>query len=138
MIRLTLVDVALNHDTHDGGLALGDLLGKNLGNLGLVLVILVRVAVAAVNHQTLAHALLSEGLLGLGDALRIVVGALGTATEDDEAVLVAGSTDNGNDAGLGDGQEVMRVPDSANGVNGNTKRPIGAVLETNGETQTTS
>jgi len=39
-LLVALVDVALDHDTHDGGLALGNLLGEHSGNLGLVLVVL--------------------------------------------------------------------------------------------------
>lgn len=136
--RLTLVDVALNHDTHDTSLALLKLLRDFGGDLGLVLVVLARVAVAAVNHQALAQAALLKRGLSLGNALRIVVGAFGTATKDNEAVLVANGSDNGNDTGLGDGQEVMGVTDSTNGINGDTKGTVSTVLEADGERETAS
>lgn len=135
--RLALVDVALNHDAHNTSLAVLKLLRNFGSDLGLVLVVLIRIAVAAVNHQALAQAALLQRSLGLGDALRIVVGALGTATEDDEAVLVANGSDDGNDTRLGDGQEVMGMSDSANSINGNTQGTVSAVLEANGETEAT-
>jgi hypothetical protein len=100
-------------------------------------VVLERVAVAAVDHKSLSHTLLGQRLLGSGDALGVVVCALGTTSEDNEAVMVALSADNGDDTGLGDGKEVMGVLGSANGVNGHIQRAISAVLEADGETETT-
>ena len=47
---LTFVDVAFDHDAHDGGVAGGDLCGQRAGHFRLVEVILERVAVAAVDH----------------------------------------------------------------------------------------
>lgn len=132
----TLVDVALNHDTHDGILAFRDLFGQLGSNLGLVLVVLQRVSVAAVHHETLADALAPESGLGLGDAGGVVVGALGASAKNDEAVLVAISSDNGYNTGLGDGKEVVGVSDSADGVNGDAERAVGAVLEADRETET--
>jgi hypothetical protein len=99
----TFVDVTLDHNTHDSRLAGGNLLAKNSSNLGLVLVVLLRVAVAAVDHQTGSHALGLELSLGLTDAGGIVVGALLAAAQDDEAVGVADSADNGDNTGLSHG-----------------------------------
>lgn len=134
-LLVALVDVALNHETHDGRLALGNLLRDHGGNLGLVLVVLVGVAVRAVNHKALGDTLLVDGSLGLSDARGVKVGALGAAAQDDEAVLVAGGADNSDNARLGDGKEVVGVLDSANGINGNAKRAVGTVLEADGERQ---
>ena len=136
--QLTLVDVALDHDTHDALLAVGDLLGQAGGNLGLVLVVLERVAVAAVDHQALLKPSLSESGLGLGDALSIVVGATRATTQDDEAVLVANGAHDGHHTGLGHRQEVMGVFDGANGINGHSESAVGSVLEANGEAETAS
>lgn len=135
--KLTLVDVALNHDTHDGRLTPSNLASQVSGNLGLVLVVLERVSVAAVDHQTVSDALLLESRLGLGDASGVVVGTLGAASQNDEAVVVALSAHNSDDTGLGDGEEVVRVLGSANGINGNAEGAVGAVLETDGITETT-
>lgn len=43
-LLVTFADVGLNHDTNDGLLTLTELVTNNLGNLGLVLVVLGRVA----------------------------------------------------------------------------------------------
>ena len=134
---LTFVDVALDHDTHDGILALLDLLRQCGRHLGLVLVVLEGVAVAAVHHEPLPQPRLLEGSLGLGDALGVVVGAPGTAAQNDEAVLVADGTHNGNHAGLRDRQEVVGVLDSADRVDGDGEAPVGAILEAHREAQTT-
>lgn len=130
------MDVALNHDTHDGRLAGGNLLRQSGGHLGLVLVVLLGVPVAAVDHQTGLHALGVELGLGLGDALGVVVGALLAAAQDDEAVGVADGADNGDDTGLGDGEEVVGVLDRADGVDGDVEGAVGAVLEADGEGET--
>lgn len=53
LATLTLADVALNHDSDNGRLALGNLLGHIGCHLWLILVILVGVAVATIHHQTL-------------------------------------------------------------------------------------
>ncbi|KAI6761779.1 hypothetical protein HG531_002332 [Fusarium graminearum] len=101
LLQLTLVDVALDHDSHDAILALGDLTSDISSNLGLVLVILGRVSVAAVNHNSLSNALLLKRLLGKSNVLSIEVGALGTTSEDNEAVVVALGTNNGDNTRLG-------------------------------------
>lgn len=133
--RRTLVVITLNHDTHDSSLPLGDLLSNISSNLGLVPMILERITMAAVNHESRRNALLLQGSFGLGNASSVVVGPPSAASQDNKAVLVSSGADNGNDTGLGDGQEVVRMPDGANGVNGNAQRAVGAVLESHGEAQ---
>ena len=130
------LDVALNHDTHNGRLSSLDLLSNRMRNLWLVHVVLLRVAVAAVNHQARVHALGLELLTRLLDALRIVICALLSAAKDNEAVIVANGANNGDDTRLGDGKEVVRVLCGANGVNGDIESAVCAVLETNRERQT--
>ena len=98
--------------------------------------VLKTVAVTAIHHQSLPHTCLLQLLLCLGDALRIIVGALLTASQNDEAVVVADSAYNGDVAGFGDGEEVMRVPDSSNGVDCDLQAAICAVLEAYWERQT--
>lgn len=135
--RLTLVDVALDHDTHNAGLALGNLASKVCSDLGLILVVLQRVAVAAVDHEPLGEASLLQRSLRLSDALGIVVGALRTTSQNDEAVLIAHGAHNSDDARLGNRKEVVGVSDGTNGVDRDSEGAVGAVLETNGETETT-
>lgn len=112
------------------------MLAENSGDLGLVLVVLLGIAVAAVNHQAGHHALSLELGLGLLDAGSIVVGALLTAAQDNEAVRVADSAHDGDNTGLGHRQEVVGRLDGTNGIHSDVKGAVGAVLETNGEGQT--
>lgn len=137
-LLVTLVDVGLDHDTDNGVFTLAHLLGQLLSDKGLVAVVLVGVAVRAVDHEHLTLVLRTQSLTSSLDAGAVVVGTLAATTEDDESVLVAGGLGNGSQALLGDTQETVGVGSSANGVNGNRQVTIRAVLVTNGETQTGS
>jgi len=105
-------------------------------DLGLVVVVLLRVAVAAVDHQTRVQTLGLELLASLVDALCIEVCALLSTAENDEAVVVANGADDGDNTGLGHRKEVMWVLDGANGVNGNVEAAVGTVFEANREGET--
>lgn len=87
----------------------------------------------AVNHDSQLLVLVLESLLGSLDVLLVKVGTLGSATEDDEAVLVTLSSGNGSKALLGDTHEVMLSGGGANSINGNAKAAVSAVLEAYGE-----
>lgn len=80
--------------------------------------------------------LVLQGLLGSLDIFLVKVGAVGTATENDKAVLVALCAGNGGEALLGDTHEVVLGGGSTNGVNGNAEIAIGAILEADREGQT--
>lgn len=136
MDEQTLVDVALNHDAHNACLTLGNLLGQDMCDLGLVFVILLRVAVAAVDHQPRIEALLLEICTRLLDADLIVVCALLSTAQNDKAVFVTNGTNNGYDTRLGDREEVMRVLDRADSIDSDTKGTIRTVLEAHREGQT--
>lgn len=97
----TLVDIRLDHDTDDSGLALAQLVGDLLRDDRLVEVVLLRVAVGAIHHEDLALLLGAEGLARTADTLAVVVRALVTAAQDDEAVLVTGGLGNGRETLLG-------------------------------------
>ena len=90
----------------------------------------------AVDHDGHLLTLLGERLLGRSDVLLIVIGTLGAATQDDEAVLVAGGTGDGGKALLGDTHEVVLGGGGANGIDGDAEVTIGAVLEADGEGKT--
>lgn len=155
-LLVAFVDVRFDHDTHDGFFTGGNLGGELVGDLGLVLVVLLGVTVAglhvsvsvlihvrssedvpAVNHESgLGVANLLKLLLGLLNVLGVVVGSLLPSSENDEAVVVTSSADNGDIARLGDRQEVVGVLDSADGVNGNIQSAVGTVLEADREGQT--
>lgn len=135
---VTLVDVGLDHDTDNGVLTLTHLLGQLLSDKRLVAVVLVGVAVRAVNHDDLALVLRAQSLARSLDVGTVVVGTLTATTENDETVLVARGLSDSGQALLGDTQETVGVGSSANGVNSNRQVTIRAVLVTNGETQTRS
>lgn len=90
----------------------------------------------AVNHDGLLLALLRQRLLGLLHVLLVKVGAVGAASQDDEAVLVALGARDGSQALLRDTHEMVLRRRGANSINGNTKIAVGAVLEADGEGQT--
>ena len=94
---LTFIDVTFNHDTHDTLLALFDLFGDDLGNLGLIAVFLLAVSMRAVDHDFRSQALGGQLLLGLSNTLTIVVCAGGAAPENDEAVLIPNGAHDGDD-----------------------------------------
>lgn len=132
----TLVDVGLDHDTDDGVFALAELISQFLRDEGLVAVVLVGVAVRAVHHDHLALFLGTQSLTSRLDVGPVVVGALATPAQDDEAVLVTRGLGDSGQTLLGDTQETVRVSRGANGVNGHRQVAVGAVLVSNGKTQT--
>ncbi|KAI9151568.1 hypothetical protein HJFPF1_08775 [Paramyrothecium foliicola] len=134
-LLVALVDVGLDHDTNDDLLTLAQLVGDDLGNLGLVVVVLLGVAVGAVDHDGQLLALVLQGLLGGLDTLLVKVGALAAAAQDNEAVLVALGAGDGGETLLGDTHEVVAGGRGADGVNGHAKTAVGAVLEANREGQ---
>jgi hypothetical protein len=133
-----LVQVALDHDTDDAVLSLADLVADDLGNLRLVPVVLERVAVRAVDHHDGKVTLGLKSLTGGSHAVLVEVGALGAATEDDEAVGVAAGLGDSGQALLGHTHEVVLRSSGANGVNGNSKTTVGTVLEAHRERETRS
>ena len=130
--------VALDHDTDDAVLTLADLVADDLGNLGLVVVVLERVAVRAVNHHDRTLALGLEGLASGSDAVLVEVGALGATAEDDEAVGVAGGLGDSGETLLGHTHEVVLGGGRANGVDSDSEAAIGTVLEAHRERETGS
>lgn len=61
------MEIALDHDTSDETFSTSDLSGNVAGNLGLIIVILHRIAMRTVNHDTLVQN------LGLGHRLATYV-----------------------------------------------------------------
>ena len=135
-LLVTLVDVGLEHDTDNGIFTLTELVGQFLSDKGLVAVVLVGVTVRAVDHDHLPLLLPTQGLTGSLDVGPVVVGALGTTTQDDKAVLVTRGLGDGGQTLLSDTQETVGVGSSTNGINGNRQVSIRTVLVTDGETQT--
>jgi len=130
--------VALNHDTDNAVLTLADLVANDLGDLGLVVVVLERVAVRAVDHHDRALALGLESLASGSDAVLVEVSALSATTEDDEAVRVAGGLGDSGETLLGHTHEVVLSSGRANGVDGDSETTVGTVLEAHREGKTGS
>lgn len=148
-------DVGLDHDTNNGALTFPNLVGNDLGNLGLVVVVLLGVAcnpisqtsysnafkcksrltVRAVDHDGQFLALVRQHLLSCLNTVLVEIGALASSSQDNETVLVALGAGNGSETLFCDTHEVVLGGSSANGVNGNTKAAIGSVLEADGERQ---
>lgn len=135
-LLVALVNVGLDHDTDQGSLTLAQLVRDLLGDERLVKVVLVGVAVGAVNHEHLALLLGAEGLASAANALAVIVGALAATAQDDEAVLVAGGLGDGGQTLLGHTEETVRVGSSTNSVNCYGQVAVGPVLKADGERQT--
>src|SRR6187397_2411482 len=103
-VILTAFDeVALEHHAEDLPRPAGDLLGDVGADRPLAPVILLAVAVRAVDHHRLAQALLDQCLAQLGDVRGVVVGpAPAAAAQDHVAGVVAGGLEDRRHALLGD------------------------------------
>ena len=140
-ILAAAVDVRLDHHTGDSIIAGTELFADVVDDLGLVVVVLLRVAVcedclvhlsilgtllqlltAAVNHDrgVVVGASLGNGSGGSLDVLSSEVGATAAATEDNVDVLVAAGLYNSGEAVLGDAHESMRVGGRAHSIDRNT------------------
>lgn len=132
---LTLLDITLNHHTHDPVLSACNLLRQGAHHLGLVVVVLLGVSVAAVDHQSGPGPFLCEPFLCCGNIVRIVVRAPSAAAENHEAVLVTQRADDGTHAGLCEREKTVFPPGGLDRVDGDVNGAVGAVLEAHGERQ---
>jgi hypothetical protein len=124
------VDVGFNHDASNGAVAGNQLLANRIDNLWLVVVVLKRVSVRAIDHDTwlvLGARFLERSSNSL-DMLSSVVGALGATTEDNVNVFVAGGLDDGSETLFGDTHESMRVGSRLHSINGNADASISSCV----------
>jgi len=136
------VDVGLDHDAGDGrnvGSTRLQLIANCVYDFRLVGEVLVRVSVRAVDHDARPHirSRLLHGRNSSADGLGVVVGALGTAAEDDVHVAVTARLDDGGETLFGDTHEGVGVGGGAHRVDGDTDAAVGTVLEADGERDTT-
>ena len=118
----------LDHHADDAILAAGELLGHRFDHFELPLELLAAVAVRAVDHHLGRDAGRGQVAAGRLDAVRIVIGLL-AAAQNDVAVFVARSADDGRVPGLGHRQEMVRRLGRLDGVDGDAHVAVGAVLE---------
>ena len=90
----------------------------------------------AVNHHNLREVLLPQRLAHVLDACGIEVCALGSTTQDNEAVLVTACPGDSSQTLLCDTHEVVLRGRAADRINCDGETTIGTVLETNGERET--
>jgi len=136
----TGVDVRLDHDTSNSAVTGDQLFTDRVNNLWLVIVVLHRVSMGAVDHDArlvLRTRLLKSSTYSL-DVLSSVVGTLGTTSENNVDVLVSGGLDDSSQTLLGDTHESMGVGGRLHGIDSNTDASVGPVLETDREGDTGS
>lgn len=124
----SLDQVGLEHDTHNlvARLALAELASNVLSDEDLVLVLLARVAVRAVDHDLLDEPGLGE-LVGDGrDVLGCVVGSRVGSSEDDVRSVVALRLDDGGQTLLVDREESVGRSGGSDGVDSDAD---GSVLQ---------
>lgn len=154
-LLVALIDIGLDHDTDNAGLAIANLTGDVFRNQRLISVVLVGVAcwrqwscwykslmtrhtMRAVNHHDFGQALLLQGFTGSLDTVLVEVGALGSTAENDKAVFVTACSGDGSQTLLCHTHKVMLRSRSANGIYSHGQTSIGTVLEANGEGETRS
>ena len=128
----TLKKITLHHHAHDPRLASGNLLRNRTRHLWLVRVLLLRVAMAAVDHEPavcVCLALALELRLGGSDALAIVVRARLAAPENHKAVFVPCRADDRDHTRLRHAQKMVRVLYRANRIDRRVQRAVGTVLK---------
>ena len=125
-------EVALEHQPHDGAVA-GEQLPQDVAaDGGLAGVVLLRVAVGAVDHDRPCDALARHTSQCLLDARGVVVGAVASAAQDQVQVGVARGAHHRRAAVDADPQEAVRVARRDHGVVGDVQAAIGSVLEADG------
>ena len=128
-----LEQIRLDHDADNARLAAAQLLAHTARHQGLPAVVLVGVAVRAVDHHDLALAFAAQGLAGAAHARRVVVGALAAAAQDHEAVVVAGRLGDGRQPLFRHAHEVVPGGGGADGVDGDAEAAVCAVFEADRE-----
>ena len=83
----------------------------------------------AVDHDKRPLFLFPQLLLGIADALGVVIRTSAAASQDDEAVFVAARSRDRGQALLGDAHEMMSRGGGTDGVDGDAQAPVGAILE---------
>src|SRR5262245_42911808 len=116
------MQIALQHQPHDGAIAIEDLRHAVLGNQRLQRWILVRVAVTAVDNDVAWKLCTHEFLLTKSDAYCIVIGPPSTPAQHDVCVRVASGMKYCRLALLGDAQEMMRVTHRLQRIDCDTQR----------------
>ena len=122
-------EVALDHGSHDRGVASGDLVEHGAEHLWLALGLPGGIAVTAIHHDGLGQPGFLQQALGLPDVSGAVIGAGGPAAQHDMAIGIAARHDGGSDAVMTDAEKSLGLRRRTDGVDGGLQAAVGAVLE---------
>ena len=82
-----------------------------------------------VNHDAIRLALLLQGMLGLLDTLRVIVGALATSAQYHKSIVVALGLYDGRKTLRGNAQEFMRLASGEHCISRCDDIAVGCILE---------
>ncbi len=128
------LQVAFDHQPRDAGIATGDLLGHVGRHVDLAAVLLAAVGVGDIDHDLRAQACAFQQGAGGLHMLGAVVGLL-AAAQDDVAVAIAASLEDGGLAHLGHAHEGVGRAGRLDGIAGHLDAAVRAVLEAHGAGQ---
>ncbi len=129
------VEVALDHGADHG--IIGEALAHDFfEDGGLTAGFFGAVGVVAVDHDGGFESGIEECFAGFGDVLGGIVGAAGTAAEDDVAVGVALGGDGVGLSGVVDPEKGLFLAGGFDGVDGDGESAVGAVFEAEGHRET--
>lgn len=132
---LPFLDIALDHDPYDARLSRFDLLRHRPGDLGLIPMVLLAVAMAAINHQALPQPRLPQLLPRLPYTRRPIIRPTLPSPQNRESVFIPHRPHNGHDARLRHAQEMVRMPDRADRIHSHVQAPVRPVLEPHGKAE---
>jgi len=135
-ILAALIEIALDHDASDETFTSGNLSGNRVCDLGLIIVILHRIAMRTINHHTFVQN------LGLGHRLAthvnrhsIIIRARLATPEDNETIFISLGPGDRSQPILRHPEKRMRRRSGANCIEGNVYVPVRTIFEAHGEGQ---
>jgi hypothetical protein len=123
------VQVAFEHETHDGLTAFAELFKHFVGHESLSGVILLGIVMRTIDHDRAGDPFSGDRGFSLGDIVGFVVGASPSAAEHDMAIGIAHGLDDGGLAVGVDADEVVRGAGGSHGINGNLEAAFGSIFE---------
>ena len=134
---LALVDMTLNHDSHNRALPRLELLRDRRNHFRLIPEIFLRVAMARIDHDgrmSLRKGLLERSTARL-DTLRIVIRPLVPAPMNNVQILVTGRLDDSCETLVRHAHESVRAATAPDCIYRDCQRAVCAVLESDGHGQ---
>ena len=124
------VQIAFDHQAHDGLAAFMELLDHISGDEALALMIFAGVVMGTIDHDRAGDAFPCHSRFGLGYMFGVVIGFSATSAEDDVPVRVARRLDDRR-LSLGvDPEEVVRGAGRRHGIDRDLQAAFGSILKT--------